>query len=186
MESGIINGLDTREPVWQSADGLMEAGNARLSTIPLQYSSLGDRLLTLADIQGLLGFFKHLDPARPLLLISCCPGFSATPEEEAGGLVFQAGELRRCQQIFKQHGGRIVSMLHRMAVGGVYLMHGLSAQQRLALEDTVFHDTVPSRPAVPLHRALERGLLNEIVPAENLLPRLKALLLEDFGVETHH
>jgi hypothetical protein len=182
----MFNLLEERSPVRQSEDGLMEAGTALFSGIPLQYSLLGGRLLTLEDIEGLLGFFRQLDPARPLLLISSCPGFSATSEEEAEGLVFQAGELRRCQQVFKQHGGRMVSVLHRMAVGGVYLMHGLSAQRRLALEDTVFHDTVPSRLPVPLHQALERGLLDEIVPAEHLRIRLKALLLAESGEETHH
>lgn len=184
MSETLINLFKKRESFWESPDGLTEAGTAALNGLALQYSSLGNRLVTLGDIQGLLGFFRQLDTAKPLLLLSCCPGFSASPEEEAEGLVFEAGKLRACQQEFRQNGGLIVSIAESNCVGGVYLMHGLSAQRRLIIEGTVFHDTVPSRPPVSLEQVLARGLVDAILPSADPGRLLEAEIRRASGPRT--
>jgi hypothetical protein len=133
-----------RQNHWQSLDALMETGTSTLAGQTYGYINLGPRSL------------------------SNCPGFSLSEEEEQQGLVFEAGHYRSLQQQRKEEGGLILSYLEEIAVGGIYLMHGLSAQYRVAAENTVFYDTVPSRPPVPLHQVETRGLLDEIIPIGTL------------------
>ena len=154
--------------LWQSPDALMAVGQAQLHHWSYGYVSLGPRLLSLADLQGVIQALKALAEAYPLLLLSNCPGFALSPSEEAQGLVFQAGAYRAWQQARKAREGLSLSYLEQIAVGGVYLMHGLSAQHRAAVEDTLFYDTVPSRPPVPLAQAQAKGLVDEILPEGKL------------------
>jgi hypothetical protein len=162
---------DVRTILWQSADSQidqqMEAGLVR-DIVSYDYISLGHRPVTLADIQAILQVLEQLDEPdksrEPLLLLSCCPGFVPSPTDEADGLVFYASQYRVWQQRQKQQGRLLLSYIHQVAVGGTYLMHGLSAQHRAASPDTQFHDTVPAYPAVPLQAVLEQGLIDTIIP----------------------
>jgi len=169
------------QTLWQSPDGLMAAGEAQLSQWRYGFASLGPRLLTHEDIQGLVEAVKAIPVEKPLLLLSNCPGFALSPEEEAEGMVFTAGAYRALQQERKASGGLILSYIEQIAVGGVYLMHGLSAQYRAVEENTVFYDTVPSRPPVPLAKAQAKGLLDEILPAEKLESWLTKRLADAFS-----
>jgi hypothetical protein len=164
------------QPQWQSPDGLMEAGTTRVNAWEVGYINLGPRLLMGEDLQGMIQFLQVIPVDKPLLLLSNCPGFALSPVAEAEGLVFTAGAYRALLQERKAAGGLIFSYLEDIAVGGVYLMHGLVAQCRAAAEGTQFFDTVPSRPAVPLSQALDRGLLDEILPEGTLEPWLTTLL----------
>lgn len=153
---------------WQSPDGMMEAGEAQVGELTYTYLNLGPRPVRSADIQALSRFLKETPIEWPLLLHSSCPGFELSLSEEAEGLVFYAGAYRALQQERKALGGLILSYIEQIAVGGVYLMHGLSAQYRAAAEDTLFYDTVPSRPPVTLAQAQARGLLDQIIPQHSL------------------
>jgi acetyl-CoA carboxylase beta subunit len=122
----------------------------------------------LQDIIGLIGFMGSLKQGYPLLLLSACPGFVMCHHEEADGLVFYAGQYRALQQQQKQNGRLTLSMIRNIAVGGTYLMHGLVAQNRIAMPGTQFYDTVRTRSPVPLAQVLARGLIDAIVPEEQL------------------
>jgi|GEM_PF-2119762 len=166
----------TRQISWQSSDGLMETGTAQLAKQTYGYISLGPRPINGMDIQSCIQFLGGLPVAHPLLLLSNCPGFALSIEDEQQGLVFKAGNYRAVQQQRKDTGGLILSYVEEIAVGGIYLMHGLSAQYRVAADNTVFYDTVPSRPPVPLQQAKARGLLDEIIPTGTLELWLTTLL----------
>ncbi len=164
---------------WQSPDGLMEAGLCHMKNYPFYYASLGNRPILLTDIQALIRFLENtLETAqpRPLLLLSCCPGFAALPEEEGQGLVAYAGQYRALQQCYKQTGRQILSYIHQIAVGGTYLMHGLSATRKAADPQTVLYDTIPSRPPVALSDAINRGLVDKTVSQGNLMDWLETQL----------
>lgn len=164
---------------WQSPDGLMEAGLYQSETIPFYYASLGNRPVQLGDIQALIRVLEAMlrnSSGYPLLLLSCCPGFAALSEEEAQGLVIYAGQYRALQQRYKESKGPILSYIHQIAVGGTYLMHGLSATHKAADPDTIFHDSVPSRPLVALSDALSRGLIDEICPQADWMNWLESRL----------
>lgn len=166
----------TYQIAWQSPDGLMAVGQATLQGQGYAYINLGSRLLDLRDLQAVTPFLKAFPIELPLVLFSNCPGFTLSAEAEAQGLVFYAGEYRALQQQRKAQGGLIISYLEDIAVGGVYLMHGLSAQHRLACENTEFHDTIPSQPAIPLDEVLDKGLVDEILPVGHFENRLVQLL----------
>lgn len=168
-----------RSILWQSPDGLMEAGLYQSKTIPFYYASLGNRPVQLTDIQGFIYFLQdslNTAHAHPLLLLSCCPGFAASQEEEAQGLVIYAGQYRALQQRYKEAKGPILSYIYQVAVGGTYLMHGLSATHKAADPATVFHDTVPSRPPVALSDVLSRGLVDTTCPQADWMRWLESHL----------
>jgi hypothetical protein len=161
----MIERLNRHKALWKSPDGIMQAGAAQIAEVRFYYSLLGERLVNRDDVQGLIEFMERIDPNFPLLLLSNCPGFDETPVTEGKSLVVLAGRYRHLQQMFKRQ-GRIFSYIYDVAVGGVYLMHGMSAQFRAAAPNTIFHDTVPNRPPVPLADALGKGLLDVILPPE--------------------
>jgi hypothetical protein len=161
---------------WQSPDGHLETGSVQDTAHPYYYASLGPRAVGLLDIQPLIAFLEQLEHTWPLLLLSCCPGFATSDTDEANGLVFYAGQYRALQQQYKQQGRLLISYLYKVAVGGTYLMHGLSAHHRAAAPDTRFHDTIPAYPAVPLPLVLERGLIDAIIPPAEFPPWLSACL----------
>jgi hypothetical protein len=172
-----------RRKHWQSPDGMVEAGEAQVGDFTYAYLNLGPRLASCADIQALIQFLKETSTARPLLLLSSCPGFELSLSEEAEGLVFYAGAYRALLQERKASGGLILSYIEQIAVGGVYLMHGLAAQHRAAAEGTLFYDTVPSRPPVTLAQAQARGLLDQIIP-QHLLESWLLAAVEQHGAPT--
>lgn len=144
----------------------MEAGSIQ-GNIPYHYASLGARPVTLSEIQAFIQILEQDEALAPLLLLSCCPGFASSQADEKAGLVFYAGQYRALQQHHKQQGRLLLSYIHQVAVGGTYLMHGLSAHHRAAAPDTLFHDTVPTSPVVPIPAVLAQGLIDAIVfPAE--------------------
>jgi hypothetical protein len=163
---------------WQSPDHLVEAGEASLNGFTYAYASLGPRPIGVSDVKLLIHVLKSLPERLPLVLLSCCPGFTLSSTEETQGLVFYAGAYRALQQQRKANGGLILSYAAQVAVGGIYLMHGLAAQRRAAAEGTVFYDTVPSRPAVALAQAQARGLLDAIIPPSALESWITAELAE--------
>jgi hypothetical protein len=165
-----------RNILWQSPDQHMEAGFIRRDECPAYYASLGPRAVTLQDIQAFIQILEQLEHDWPLLLLSNCPGFASLDTGEANGLVFYAGHYRALQQQHKQQGRLLLSYLYEVAVGGTYLMHGLSAQHRAAAPDTRFHDTVPAYPTVPLPQVLERGLIDAIIPLAEFPQWLSACL----------
>jgi len=175
----------TRQMNWQSSDGFMETGTAILAKQTYGYISLGPRPIIGRDIQSCIQFLEGLPVVHPLLLLSNCPGFALSEEEERQGLVFEAGNYRAVQQQRKDTGGLILSYVEEIAVGGIYLMHGLSAQYRVAAENTIFYDTVPSRPPVPLQQVKARGLLDEIVPLGTLELWLTTLLSKHNRLTEH-
>jgi hypothetical protein len=176
MFEDCLSGLGERIPLWQSADGRMAAGRLTLGAGEILYSHLGNRLVTLADIQALAEVLEtHPAPGVPLLLLSNCPGFEADPQAEARGLVLEAGRYRALQQARKQAGGLILSYVWEIGVGGTYLMHGLAAQYRAGDPDARFHDTLPSRPAVPMNQVLARGLVDSLVSPTGLAGWLEVL-----------
>lgn len=152
---------------WQSPDGMMETGLCTVGRHSIYYASLGNRPVSLADIKACILFMESLTQPYPLLLMSNCPGFELSPTAEAQGLVFFAGHYRALQQQHRQAGRLIISYAYRMAVGGTYLMHGLSASIKALAPDTVFHDTVSSRPPVPIAQVIARGLADEAVTIED-------------------
>jgi len=157
----------------------MEAGLCHAGKIPFYYASLGNRPVLLSDIQALIRFLENTletTQPHPLLLLSCCPGFAALPEEEEQGLVAYAGQYRALQQSYKQTGRQVFSYIHQIAVGGTYLMHGLSATCKVADPQTVFYDTIPSCPPVALSDAVNHGLVDEAVPPGNLMDWLETRL----------
>ncbi len=168
--------LGERTPLWQSRDGLVGAGRMRLSGHEVYYSHLGPRALQLFDVQELIRGFESMTESLPLLLLSECPGFEPSLQAEEAGLVFVAGRLRALQEERKQAGLRLISVAHEVAVGGVYLMHGLSASFRAVTPGTQFYDTIPERPPVPLPQVLGRKLIDAIVPETVLSAWIRACL----------
>ena len=122
-------------------------------------------------------------------MLSESPGFAVDPASEASGeLVLAAGEYRALQQHYKDRGGRLFSVVHQQAVGGTYLIHGLSAPVRLATEDTLFYGGLPPElsrqitgkdaPAASAEDALTHGLVTEIISLQALPDRLAQILTE--------
>lgn len=151
------------------------AGDTRI----FQYAFAGQRPLTGADLSGLTRFMESIDADRPLLLASACPGFEASPEAEAGGIVFAAGYYRRLQERARQNGLQMVCCIERIAVGGSYLAHGLGADIRLALTGTEFYDTVHPGRCVPLTDVLAQGLVSRITDPHELAQALGDALFGD-------
>lgn len=167
---------EQRSPTWQSPDDYMEAGTAQAGNLPFYYISLGNRPVVLDDVQALIRFMGQLNQAMPLLLLSNCPGFEPSTEAERQGLVFYAGQYRSLQQQERETGRLILSYAHQIAVGGTYLMHGLSANVKALAPDTRFHDSIPSRPPVPIPQVVARGLADVIVPPADFPNWLEAQL----------
>lgn len=156
-----------RNPTWQSPDGAMETGLTYVAESPVYYILLGNRPVTLSDVQAFIACMGQLQHRHPLLLISHCPGFEPSAAAESQGLVFYAGRYRAQQQQERQAGRLILSYAHQIVVGGTYLMHGLSASIKAIAPDTRFHDSIPSRPPVPVPEVIARGLADTMVtPAD--------------------
>lgn len=159
------------ETVWHSEDGAMHTGFGRAGERPFAWCALERRAVTLGDVRRLCAFMQELIDGplgRPLLLYSSSSGFETNPEAEAQGLVFAAGRLRALYETYKHSHGPVLSVLDELAVGGVYLMHGLNAHIRVATPGTRFYDTVPTEEPVPLAQVLKRGLIDDLVPARAL------------------
>ena len=170
---------------------MVRAGQAQLHGHPVWYSFLGNRSVSLKDIDGLLQFMKErVMPAKrkqPLLLLSSCPGFAPDVLSEERGLVFFVGHYRRCQQEWRDAGNVILSAIDKVAVGGTYLFHGMSAPVRLATPQTKFYGALPpdiaeaasfgTKKLDTLDKALEIGLVTRIVER----PALGEALLAAIG-----
>ncbi len=156
----------------------MHAGTARLTMNgPLfQYAWLGSRPVALDDVQGMLRFAEQADTGLPLLLGASCKGFAVCPQAERDGVVFYAGAYRRQLETLKHQGIQLVSLLAGTAVGGTYLMHGLVAPIRLAMDGTAFYDTVYPGRCVALEAAQNQGLVTRIVLPEELMETLSEAL----------
>lgn len=174
----IFNRFVDRQVRWQSEDGRILAGTARLAAEGprFQYAWLGGRAVTLADVQGLLAFLEAADPALPLLLGSSCPGFPVSADAERAGLAFFAGAYRRLLEARKRQGLTLVSLVAGTAVGGTYLMHGLAAPVRLAMHGTAFYDTVFPGRCVSLEAARAQGLVTRILEPGAWVEALEAAL----------
>jgi len=179
--------LESPGDYWTSPDGMVRAGEAELKGKPVWYGFLGKRPVSLRDIDGLLQFMKErVMPAntkKPLLLLSCCPGFAPDVLAEERGLVFFVGHYRRCQQEWRDAGNKIISAIDDVAVGGTYLFHGMSAPTRLATPQTRFYGALPPEVAEAagfgvkldtLDKALEIGLVTRIVERPALKDALSA------------
>ena len=81
----LLNALNPQR-LWHSPDALMHAGTLALEGRVCAYACLGPRTVDGYDVAGLVSFLEAalVDPdPRPLLLLSCCPGFVADPSAEA-------------------------------------------------------------------------------------------------------
>lgn len=180
---------------WQSEDGCVMAGSGMLDgNLPVDFAWLGEREIDISDIRGLNGFMVGRAPrpqGKPLLLLSETPGFRADPADEADGVILEVGRYRRFQQLFRDGGGFLVAVAHRMVVGGTFMAHGLAASQRLVTSGSVIYGALPpsaaqavlgedkasgSAEGQSLRDALAMGLFTEILSPGELPVRLKTLL----------
>ncbi len=181
--------------VWKSEDDLVMAGSGMLGgELAVDFAWLGGREIGMSDLQGLCGFLAGLEPqpgGKPLLLLSETPGFRPDPAYEAAGMILDAGRYRRLQQEFRDRGGRLVAVAHRIVVGGTFMVHGLAAPHRLVTQGSVIYGALPPSAtqtvlgedvavAPPggqsLQQAISLGLFTEAVPLDGLVNRLKSLL----------
>lgn len=182
--------LEKQKDFWASPDALVRAGEAQLNNKPVWYAWMGKRPVSLSDIDGLLRFMKErvipTKKKKPLLLLSNCPGFAPDVLAEERGLVFFVGHYRRCQQEWRDAGNTIISAIDDVAVGGVYLIHGMAASTRLATPQTRFYGALPPEVSEAagfgvkldtLDKALEIGLVTGIVERPAMKDALATALL---------